>query len=144
MQGIYYEPGKEPPSEGPPKLHLLIESNEEIRVRKPVFLIFQDRIHQSFMHRLSKQCGRSRGCSSKPLLRPCKRRCGIPLAQWVDIVCCSLLISYCVSSLYRQIIQWYFSLHDGTKDQRVTLFVTCSDQTLWISIHLQAEHGPTP
>ena len=30
--GIYYEPGKEPPAEGPPKLHLLIESNEEWRV----------------------------------------------------------------------------------------------------------------
>ena len=31
--GIYYESGKEPPAEGPPKLHLLIESNEEWRVR---------------------------------------------------------------------------------------------------------------
>jgi hypothetical protein len=31
--GIYYEQGKEPPPEGPPKLHLLIESNEEFRVR---------------------------------------------------------------------------------------------------------------
>ena len=30
--GIYYESGKEPPSDGPPKLHLLIESNEEWRV----------------------------------------------------------------------------------------------------------------
>ncbi len=34
LQGIYYEPGKEPPSDGPPKLHLLIESNEEFRVRR--------------------------------------------------------------------------------------------------------------
>lgn len=33
LLGIYYEPGKEPPLEGPPKLHLLIESNEEFRVR---------------------------------------------------------------------------------------------------------------
>lgn len=32
-KGIYYESGKEPPMEGPPKLHLLIESNEEWRVR---------------------------------------------------------------------------------------------------------------
>ena len=31
-KGIYYEPGKEPPTEGPPKLHLLIESNDEYRV----------------------------------------------------------------------------------------------------------------
>lgn len=31
-KGIFYEPGKEPPPEGPPKLHLLIESNEEWRV----------------------------------------------------------------------------------------------------------------
>jgi ATP-dependent RNA helicase DDX46/PRP5 len=32
VTGIYYESGKEPPPEGPPKLHLLIESNEEYRV----------------------------------------------------------------------------------------------------------------
>ena len=31
-KGIFYEHGKEPPLEGPPKLHLLIESNEEYRV----------------------------------------------------------------------------------------------------------------
>jgi len=30
--GIYYEQSKEPPIDGPPKLHLLIESNEEFRV----------------------------------------------------------------------------------------------------------------
>lgn len=30
--GIYYDHGKEPPPEGPPKLHLLVESNEEWRV----------------------------------------------------------------------------------------------------------------
>ncbi|ETW84578.1 hypothetical protein HETIRDRAFT_473278 [Heterobasidion irregulare TC 32-1] len=35
-KGIYYEQGKEPPSEGPPKLHLLIESNEEWRVEHAV------------------------------------------------------------------------------------------------------------
>lgn len=31
-KGIYYEANKEPPAEGPPKLHLLVESNEEYRV----------------------------------------------------------------------------------------------------------------
>ncbi|KAF9821406.1 hypothetical protein IEO21_00652 [Rhodonia placenta] len=35
-KGIYYEPSKEPPPEGPPKLHLLIESNEEWRVEQAV------------------------------------------------------------------------------------------------------------
>ncbi|KAJ6599192.1 P-loop containing nucleoside triphosphate hydrolase protein [Mycena vulgaris] len=35
-KGIYYEQGKEPPMEGPPKLHLLIESNEEYRVEQAV------------------------------------------------------------------------------------------------------------
>ncbi|KII94684.1 hypothetical protein PLICRDRAFT_33500 [Plicaturopsis crispa FD-325 SS-3] len=35
-KGIYYESGKEPPPEGPPKLHLLIESNEEFRVEQAV------------------------------------------------------------------------------------------------------------
>ena len=36
-KGIYYEAGKEPPSEGPPKLHLLIESNDEYRVSAKIF-----------------------------------------------------------------------------------------------------------
>ncbi|PBK69888.1 P-loop containing nucleoside triphosphate hydrolase protein [Armillaria solidipes] len=35
-KGIYYESGKEPPLEGPPKLHLLVESNEEYRVEQAV------------------------------------------------------------------------------------------------------------
>ncbi|EIW82420.1 P-loop containing nucleoside triphosphate hydrolase protein [Coniophora puteana RWD-64-598 SS2] len=35
-KGIYYEAGKEPPSDGPPKLHLLVESNEEYRVEQAV------------------------------------------------------------------------------------------------------------
>ncbi|EPQ59328.1 P-loop containing nucleoside triphosphate hydrolase protein [Gloeophyllum trabeum ATCC 11539] len=35
-KGIFYEAGKEPPPEGPPKLHLLIESNEEWRVEQAV------------------------------------------------------------------------------------------------------------
>jgi ATP-dependent RNA helicase DDX46/PRP5 len=35
LSGIYYESGKEPPADAPPKLHLLIESNEEFRVRLP-------------------------------------------------------------------------------------------------------------
>lgn len=33
FKGIYYEPGKEPGPNDVPKLHLLIESNEELRVR---------------------------------------------------------------------------------------------------------------
>lgn len=32
-KGIFYEPGKEPGPNDLPKLHLLIESNEEFRVR---------------------------------------------------------------------------------------------------------------
>ncbi|KAJ6509913.1 P-loop containing nucleoside triphosphate hydrolase protein [Mycena vitilis] len=35
-KGIYYESGKEPPMDGPPKLHLLVESNEEYRVEQAV------------------------------------------------------------------------------------------------------------
>ena len=38
-KGIYYESGKEPPSEGPPKLHLLIESNDEYRVSAKICLM---------------------------------------------------------------------------------------------------------
>lgn len=44
LLGIYYEPGKEPPPEGPPKLHLLVEANEEWRVSglSSVLLACQD------------------------------------------------------------------------------------------------------
>jgi len=35
-KGIYYDTGKEPPPDGPPKLHLLVESNEEFRVEQAV------------------------------------------------------------------------------------------------------------
>jgi len=35
-KGIFYDHGKEPPLEGPPKLHLLVESNEEYRVEQAV------------------------------------------------------------------------------------------------------------
>lgn len=36
-KGIFYEAGKEPSTmDAPPKLHLLIESNEEWRVRRKV------------------------------------------------------------------------------------------------------------
>ncbi|KAI0321849.1 P-loop containing nucleoside triphosphate hydrolase protein [Amylostereum chailletii] len=35
-KGIYYDSGKEPPADAPPKLHLLIESNEEWRVEHAV------------------------------------------------------------------------------------------------------------
>ncbi|KAH8830732.1 P-loop containing nucleoside triphosphate hydrolase protein [Flagelloscypha sp. PMI_526] len=35
-KGIYYEHGKEPPAEGPPKLHLLVESNDEYRAEQAV------------------------------------------------------------------------------------------------------------
>lgn len=35
-KGVFYEHGKEPPPEGPPKLHLLIESNDEFRVEQAV------------------------------------------------------------------------------------------------------------
>ena len=38
-KGIYYEPNKEPPAEGPPKLHLLIESSEEWRVSGASYIL---------------------------------------------------------------------------------------------------------
>lgn len=41
-KGIYYDHGKEPPVDGPPKLHLLVESNDEYRVR---FSLSFDRNH---------------------------------------------------------------------------------------------------
>ena len=46
--GIYYESGKEPPAEGPPKLHLLIESNEEFRVRLECWSMFRTVLMREF------------------------------------------------------------------------------------------------
>jgi hypothetical protein len=56
-QGIYYETGKEPPVEGPPKLHLLIESNEEYRVSLSTFDTLG--ISSKDFFRWSKRYGRS-------------------------------------------------------------------------------------
>ncbi|RXK38314.1 pre-mRNA-processing ATP-dependent RNA helicase PRP5 [Tremella mesenterica] len=36
MRGVYYPPGEEPPPGGEPKLHLLIESNDEMKVHAAV------------------------------------------------------------------------------------------------------------
>lgn len=44
IAGIYYDHGKEPPAEGPPKLHLLVESNEEWRVSVVIKCGIQTRV----------------------------------------------------------------------------------------------------
>ena len=56
--GIYYESGKEPPADGPPKLHLLVESNEEYRVRYGITYLelFGLTVH---FYRSSKRCEKS-------------------------------------------------------------------------------------
>ena len=61
-KGIYYESGKEPPPEGPPKLHLLVESNEEWRVSrlKPVCNLFDEILNDHF--RLNKLSVRLSAC----------------------------------------------------------------------------------
>ena len=60
-KGIFYEHGKEPPLEGPPKLHLLIESNEEYRVRGS-WLYTLIETHGFITPRLNKRSERLRGC----------------------------------------------------------------------------------
>jgi len=75
-KGIYYEPGKEPPIEGPPKLHLLIESNEEYRVST-----YYDQVIYQFLTyfhcRSNKLFGKSRGYLLKPQLLHYRQRCAI-------------------------------------------------------------------
>lgn len=60
MRGIYYPPGEDPPMGGEPKLHLLIESNDEMKVRAAVEEIRRNLVeasvqalnvsHLSFIH----------------------------------------------------------------------------------------------
>jgi hypothetical protein len=70
-KGIFYEHGKEPPLDAPPKLHLLIESNDEFRVRhSPFSLPMSD--HGPL--RLNKLSERSSGCSLKRRQQQCRRR----------------------------------------------------------------------
>lgn len=78
--GIYYEPGKEPPPEGPPKLHLLIESNEEFRVRH---LVRGCSYFQSYRprDRWRMQYAKSNGFLSKLRQLHSKRRCATLLHQ---------------------------------------------------------------
>lgn len=52
MLGIYYDPGKEPPPDGPPKLHLLIESNEEFRVRYSIHRDGQYFLNPNHLHKV--------------------------------------------------------------------------------------------
>lgn len=85
-KGIYYEPGKEPPAEGPPKLHLLIESNEEWRVSGILRDYRQDT--EMICIRWNKLSGRSNGCLSRHQPLRCRPRCGILLRQREDTVWC--------------------------------------------------------
>jgi ATP-dependent RNA helicase DDX46/PRP5 len=36
IKGVYYEKGKEPGFDDPPKLHLLIESNDDMRIKTAI------------------------------------------------------------------------------------------------------------
>ena len=84
-KGIFYEHGKEPPLEGPPKLHLLIESNEEYRARGFWSYYLVD-THGFNPFRLNKQSGRLRGYLSKHLRLHYRQKCAILLVPWGDTV----------------------------------------------------------
>lgn len=65
-KGIFYEPGKEPGPNDLPKLHLLIESNEEFRVRPVVESVCDlGLIEAVSSHRSSTRSPKSRRRSSK-------------------------------------------------------------------------------
>lgn len=91
-KGIYYEHGKEPPAEGPPKLHLLIESNEEFRVRQ-ISHAFMDYADLLF-HRSNKPLEKLRGCLLKHLPLHYKQKCVIRQLQWVAIVFSNRLLTF--------------------------------------------------
>ena len=112
-KGIYYEPGKEPPAEGPPKLHLLIESSEEWRVRNiHVYLSEQDLSlsaggtsrarDQAPPHRGFRRCSPSRNAQPDCDCRTLQRRLNIvrdTLLSWsvLLIILCTNTGHYAVS-----------------------------------------------
>jgi ATP-dependent RNA helicase DDX46/PRP5 len=49
MRGVYYPPGEDPPMAGEPKLHLLIESNDEMKVRAAVEEIRRNLVEASVL-----------------------------------------------------------------------------------------------
>jgi hypothetical protein len=60
MRGVYYPPGEDPPLAGEPKLHLLIESNDENKVRAAVEEIRRNLVEASVLalnvsHQLSDE-----------------------------------------------------------------------------------------
>jgi len=99
-KGIYYETGKEPPVEGPPKLHLLIESNEEFRVCVNFSIQF-GQCSQIDFYRLSRLLEKSRDYSSRHLQQLCRQKCGIQRARWAGTVFSSFLsfVAYCCCPL---------------------------------------------
>ena len=83
--GIYYDPGKEPAPDAPPKLHLLVESNEEYKVRWTSVCQCYYQTHH-ILYRWSKRYVKSRDCLLKPPPPPCRPKCGTRLVPWVDTV----------------------------------------------------------
>jgi ATP-dependent RNA helicase DDX46/PRP5 len=49
MRGVYYPPGEDPPITGEPKLHLLLESNDEMKVRAAVEEIRRNLVEASVL-----------------------------------------------------------------------------------------------
>jgi ATP-dependent RNA helicase DDX46/PRP5 len=49
MRGVYYPPGEDPPLAGEPKLHLLIESNDEMKVKAAVDEIRRNLVEASVL-----------------------------------------------------------------------------------------------
>src|SRR6266702_4937243 len=111
LSGIYYESGKEPPPDAPPKLHLLIESNEEFRVRR---LVVENRtfLNKHFA-RWRTQYAKSNGCLSKRRRLRSKPRCAIPLRRQGATASCkiSLTFGFCLFSFCTRITTTFYSVN---------------------------------
>jgi ATP-dependent RNA helicase DDX46/PRP5 len=49
MRGVYYPPGEDPPISGEPKLHLLLESNDEMKVKAAIDEIRRNLVEASML-----------------------------------------------------------------------------------------------
>lgn len=77
--------------EGPPKLHLLIESNEEWRVRDRALFTHRSAEIRILGFRWNKPSGKSSGFSSRRQLLHSRPKCGILPQRLGDTASCSEL-----------------------------------------------------
>lgn len=130
-KGIYYESSKEPPPEGPPKLHLLIESNEERRVRALIFVYIPEQLLIIFFAGRTS-CPRDQTTPHRSVSRRFASRDAEPNSNRRTIQCC-IEMAFHASSVCSLFLFFLSSGLHMSRSRRIAAF----DAIEWILI-------PTP